>query len=102
MTEVFRCRIDKRLVAQARHTKRKLDSESWQTSADSKRKLDSESRNGRQTRSRDSDPKVQTVDYQPFRAHLRNGRARDVEVCHIAGEIAAGEAFSAARFAEGS
>jgi hypothetical protein len=45
--------------------------------------------------------KVQTVNDQPFGAHLRNGRAHDVEVCHIAGDRR-GEAFGAARLAEGS
>jgi hypothetical protein len=42
--------------------------------------------------------KVQTVNYQPFGADLRNGRAHDAEVCHIAVEGAARGAFGAARF----
>jgi hypothetical protein len=95
------------LVTQARHTKRKLDGESWIAKAGRRALIASESWIAKAAtvgiRDREiQTSKVQTVNYQPFRAHLRNGRARDVEVCHIAGEIAAGEAFGAARFAEGS
>jgi hypothetical protein len=95
------------LVAQARHTKRKLDGESWIAKADRQALIASESWIAKAatvgTRDREiQTSKVQIVNYQSFGAHLRNVRAHDVEVCHIADEIAASEAFGAARFAEGS